>query len=436
MKVMRLAALLLPLSVVAADDDWPRWRGPDFTGMARGDVPLEWSGSRNVAWSVSVPGRGHSSPVVWGNRLFLTTAVPAESGSTSAEAPAAAGQRRGPGGGAGGGREHRFLVLCLDRLTGKTLWERVATVATPHEGYHQKYGSFASNSPVTDGRHVYAFFGSRGLYCYDLNGKLIWQKESPPMKMLLQFGEGVAPVLDGNNLYLKYDHEDGSFMLALDKNTGKELWRVPRDEGSSWSEPLVITHGGRKQLVVSATRKVRAYDPANGNVIWETAGLGRNVIPAPVATDGMVIVMSGYRDPNLLAIRLGREGDLAGTDAIAWTNNRGNPYTPSPVLHERKLYLVTDNGMVSCFNVLTGEPFYQQQRLPRPYNLKASPVGINGKLYIATEEGDVVVVKMGETYEVLATNTLPDETFIATPAVAGGSLYLRGQTTLYCIRNQ
>jgi len=424
--------LLLGAALFAADDDWPRWRGPNDDGMARGDGPFEWSDSKNIAWRAPIPGRGHSSPVIWGDKIFLTTAVPTTTAAPTDGPQAPAG--RSPGGGAGAGIEHQFLVLCLNRHTGKVLWESVAKVATPHEGYHGRYGSFASNSPVTDGKHLYAFFGSRGLYKYDLNGKLIWRKEFPPMRMRLQFGEGTPTVLDGDTLYLKFDQEVDSYMLALDKNTGKEIWRVARDEQSSWSPPLAVTHNGRKQVVVSATAKVRSYDSATGKLIWDCAGLGGNVIPAPVASGGLVWVMSGFRQPNLLAIRLGREGDLTGTDAIAWANDRGNSYSASPVLHDNKLYFVTDSGMLSCLNALTGEPYYRQQRLPKTYNFKSSPVGANGKLYLATEDGDVVVVKMGETYEVLATNTLANQVFIATPAVAGGSLYLRSQDALFCIR--
>lgn len=287
---------------------------------------------------------------------------------------------------------------------------------------------------MTDGKYLYAFFGSRGLYCYDLDGKLLWKQEFPAMRMRNEFGEGAAPTLDGDTLYLKFDQEQGSYMVALDTRTGKERWRVTRDEVSSWSAPLVVAHGGRKQVVVSASSKVRSYDAATGKLIWESAGLGTNVIPAPVAIGGVVYVMSGHREPNLLAIRLGREGNLTGTDAIAWTNDRGNSYTASPVLHDDKLYFVTDTGMLSCLNIRTGEAYYRQQRLPKAYNFKSSPVGANGKLYLATEDGDVVVVKMGETYEVLATNTLKDQMFIATPAIAEGSIYLRGQGALYCIR--
>lgn len=428
---MRIAALLLTSVLLAADDDWFRWRGPGNDGMARATVPVEWSDSQNIAWRVPIAGRGFSSPVIWGEKIFLTTAVP-----TDKPVDPAVAQRpqRNPRGGGGAGREHNFVVLCLDRHTGKVLWERVAKVATPNEGYHHQYGSFASNSPVTDGKHLFASFGSRGLYCYDLDGKLIWEKEFPEMRMRLDFGEGVAPTLDGDTLYLKFDQEEGSYMLALDQHTGKEIWRVARDEVSSWSAPLVVTHNGRKEVVVSATTKVRSYDPATGKLLWECAGLGINAIPAPVSAGGLVYVMSGHRDPNLLAIRLGRDGDLTGTDAVVWTNNRGNSYTASPVLHDNKLYFVTDSGMLSCLDARTGVAHYLQQRLPKPYNFKASPVGANGKLYLATEDGDVVVVKMGEKYEVLATNTLADQVFIATPAIAGGSLYLRSQGTLFCIR--
>jgi outer membrane protein assembly factor BamB len=433
-------ALFVGVALFTAQNDWPQWRGLNNDGMARGDAPHEWNDTKNVAWRVAIPGRGNSSPVIWGEKIFLTTAVPTGAATASAaQPPPAQGQGRrqgrGPGGGANAGLEHKFVVMCLDRRSGKVLWERVAKVATPHEGYHHNYGSFASNTPVTDGKYLYAFFGSRGIYCYDLNGKLIWEKAFQPMRMRLGFGEGVATVLDGNALYLKFDQEQGSHLLVLDKQTGKEIWRVPRDEGSSWSPPLIVTHDGKKQVIVSASTKVRSYDAATGKLIWECAGLGSNVIPAPVIHDGVVYVMSGHREPNLLAIKLGREGDLTGTDAVLWTNNRGNSYTGSPVLHDGKLYFVTDSGMLSCLDARTGKPHYQQQRLPKSYNFKSSPVGANGKLYLATEEGDVVVVKMGEKYEVLAVNTLSDQTFIATPAISGGNIYLRSQEALYCIRN-
>jgi outer membrane protein assembly factor BamB len=198
--------------------------------------------------------------------------------------------------------------------------------------------------------------------------------------------------------------------------------------------PVAFAYQGKTQVVVTSTKRVRSYDIETGKQIWECAGLGLNTIPAPVSADGIVYVMSGFRDPNLLAIKLGREGDLTGTDAVLWTNQKGNSYTPSPVLHDGKLYLLTDNGMLSCLDAKTGKPYYQQQRLPKPYNFKASPVGANGNLYLATEDSDVVVVKMGETFEVVATNRLEGQTFIGTPAIIDGEVYLRGQNTLFCVK--
>jgi len=240
-------------------------------------------------------------------------------------------------------------------------------------------------------------------------------------------------MVDGDTLYLKFDQEQNSHLIALDKNTGKELWRVERAEPSSWSPPLIVTYNRKRQLIVAGT-KVRSYDPETGKLIWECAGLGLNSIPALVSADGVVYAMTGFQNPNMLAIRIDRQGDLTGTDAVVWGTNRGTPYNPSPVLHGSILYFVSDTGMLSAFKAATGEAYYRQTRLPGAYSLKSSPVAVNGKLYIATEQGDVVVVKMGEKFEVLATNSMGDDMFIATPAVAGNSLYLRGKSTLYCIR--
>ena len=484
LRILNASGLGLP----AVDSDaahWPEWRGPYRNGMARGDAPTTWSDTKNLKWKTEIPGRGFSTPVIWGDKVFLTTAVqtgktpepiqtstsqaaaapvtgaptpaPPNSAPTPTASPTGAptaapptgapsagaetpgrgrrqGGQRGPGGGAGAQIEHKFLLICLDRKTGKVIWQKTARVATPHEGYHRTYGSFASNSPITDGKYLYVSFGSRGIYCYDLNGKLIWEKDlGVQMRMRLQFGEGSAPALDNNRVFLTFDQEGGSFFVALDKRTGKELWRAERDEPSSWSTPLVIEHAGRRQVVVAATRKVRSYEVETGKLIWECAGLGSNVISAPVYQDGVVFVMSGHRDPKLMAIKLGKEGDLSGTDAVLWSQTRGISYTLSPVLHEGKLYVVTDSGQVSSFNVTTGEPYYHQVRLPRPYNFKASPVGANGKLYLASEEGDVIVLKLGEKFEVVATNTLEDQMFIASPVIADGQLFLRSQNSLYCV---
>jgi outer membrane protein assembly factor BamB len=462
-------AVALAMAPPAEKGYWPYWRGPNTDGMAIGDAPLHWSDNENVKWKIDIPGRGSSSPVLWGDQIFITTAIktntPASSKASAEPLASFINTNLGGfggggfgGGGFGGSRsggrggfgssgpqaEHKFVVLSIDRNTGKILWERTATTATPHEGHHAQYGSFASNSPVTDGKNVYAFFGSRGMYCYDMKGDLVWKKDfGVQMRMRMAFGEGMAPVISGDRLILVFDHEGDSFMVVLDKNTGKEFWRVNRDERTNWAAPLVVDFEGKKQIVVNGTGKVRSYDFDSGKVIWECAGLGANTIPAPVRQDDLIFAMTGYQNPNLMAIRLGREGDLTGTDAIVWSQTRGNSYTPSPVIYDNKLYVLTDSGQISCYNARTGEPYYKQQRLPKSYQFKSSPVGANGKLYLASENDDVVVLKMGETYEVLATNTLSGQMFIATPAIADGDIFLRGQNrsqdaegTLYCIHEK
>jgi outer membrane protein assembly factor BamB len=225
-------------------------------------------------------------------------------------------------------------------------------------------------------------------------------------------------------------------MVVLDKKSGKEIWRVARDEKTNWAAPLVIDYQGKKQIVVSASNKVRSYDFETGKVIWECGGLGVNTIPQPVRQDDLIFVMSGYINPKLMAIRLGKEGDLTGTDSVVWSQTKGNSYTSSPLIYDNKLYVLTDNGMLSCYNARTGEPYYQQTRLPNTYSFKSSPVAANGKLYLASENDDVIVVKMGEKFEVLATNTMPDQMFIATPAIVGGEIFLRSQNRLYCIHGK
>lgn len=431
-----VALPLLLLATVAAQSrdapGWPHWRGPAHAGVASARVPLTWSDSQNVRWKIEIPGRGHSTPVAWGDRLFLTTAVPT---GARAEPPAPAGGRgRGPGGGSGVGEEHRLEVMAVDRATGTLAWRRTAATVTPHEGYHHLYGSFASNAPATDGQRVYAFFGSHGLFAYDLQGTLLWQKDPGiKMNMRLAFGEGSGVVLHEGRIFLQYDHQGPGAIVALNSADGAEIWRAPRNENSSWSTPLVVEHNGAAQLVVTADTRVKAYDVASGKVIWEVAGLGMNPIPQPVQFRDTVLVMSGYREPRLMAVKLGRTGDLTGTDAVVWETTRGTSYTGSPALHDGRVYIFSDNGLLSVFDAATGKPHYLQARLPQPYATKSSPLVVGDRVYLATEGGDVVVVRTGDALEVLATNTLEDQSFIASPIAIGDALYLRSRTHLFAI---
>ena len=313
------------------------------------------------------------------------------------------------------------------------LWQQVAREEVPHEGFRQGEGSFASSSGLTDGKHLYAYFGSRGLYCYDFNGKQIWSQDLGKMRMAMGFGEGSSPALYQDTLIVNRDNEDNSFIIALDKNTGKTLWKKPRAERTSWSTPLIIERDGKAQAVVTATGKIRSYDVASGEVLWECGGLTRNVIPCPVADDSMVYCMSGFQGNALLAIRLGRTGDLTGSDAIAWTHNKSTPYVPSPLLYNGKLYFfANNNGVLTCLDAKSGDSLFEAQKLEDLSGVYASPLGAAGRVYLVGRNGVTVVLKQSDKLEVLATNRL-DEKFDASPAAAGKDLFLRGHEYLYCI---
>jgi outer membrane protein assembly factor BamB len=405
---------------------WGQWRGPLATGVSPdGNPPLEWSETRNIRWKVEVPGRGSGSPVVWGDRLYLLTAVP--KGVTGAAA-------RAPRGGVSPRVPHEYKVLAYDRRTGAVVWERTAREETPHEASHQDNGTWASSSAITDGEHVVAYFESRGVHVYDMQGTKVWEKDLGDKQMRNEFGEGSTPVLFGNSLIIVWDHQGQSFIVSLDKRTGKELWRVNRDEIDTWATPLVVAVDGRHQVVVPAMNKIRSYDLETGATVWEAPGTTMNVIPSPVAGKGMVFLMSGFRGNNLKAIRLaGAKGDLTGSPAIRWELNRDTPYVPSPLLYDDVLYVLkTNNGLLSAFDAESGKPHYQLQRLEKAPNVFSSPVGASGRVYIAGREGTTIVFRHGPKFEVLAENVL-DDGFDASPAIVGGELFLRGTRFLYSI---
>jgi outer membrane protein assembly factor BamB len=406
---------------------WGQWRGPLATGVSpTANPPVEWSETKNVRWKIEVPGRGSGSPVVWGDRVFLTSAVPVGTSGKASHEPLGGRTPRPP---------HQFKVFAFDRKTGKIAWERVAHEQVPHEQSHQDNGTWASQSAITDGEHVIAYFESFGIYVYDMAGTLVWKKDLGDKGMRNEFGEGSTPALFGNTILIVWDHITGpSFIVALDKRNGNELWRTSRDEIDTWATPLVVAVDGRHQVVVPAMNKVRGYDLETGKVIWEAPGTTMNAIPSPVAANGVVYVMSGFRGNNLKAIRLsGARGDLTGTPAIVWEINRDTPYVPSPLLYDDILYfLKTNNGLLSAFHAPTGKPHYQLQRLDKVPNVFSSPVGAAGRVYIAGREGTTLVFKHGPTFEVLAENVL-DDGFDASPALVEGEMFLRGYEFLYCI---
>ncbi len=411
-------------------DHWGQWRGPLGTGVApRGDPPLRWNETKNVRWKVPIAGVGHATPVIWGDRVFLTTARPL------GDAIAVTHSHR-PGAHDNVGPTHKieFIVLALDRGNGATVWERKMLTDRPHEGMHET-GSWAPASPVTDGEHVIASFGSRGLYGLSMTGELMWQVDLGDMHTKHGHGEGSSPALYGDTIVLNWDHEDDSFLAALDKRSGATKWRVDRNEPTSWSSPLIVEVDGEPQVIVSATNRVRGYDLESGKVIWECGGLSGNVVATPVAANGVVYVANSYDTQAMLAIRLaGSRGDITGTDAVVWTRSRHTPYVPSPVLYDSVLcFLRHYQGHLTCVDARSGEVLFGPQRLGGIGNVYASLAGAAGRIYIVDRNGLTAVVKQGPRLEVLSMNRL-DDSFSASPAIVGSDLFLRGERFLYCLR--
>jgi len=419
---------------VSAVQNWPRWRGPDGTGGAPGsNPPVSWSETKNIKWKVDVPGAGTSSPIIWGDKIFFQTAVLVEETATASAsaAPTEGGRRRGGMSQAPSG-VYSFDLVCLDRATGKLLWQKTARREKPHEGHHRDHG-FASYSPVTDGKHIWVNFGSRGLHCFDTGGNLQWSRDLIKMETRAGFGEGSSPALAGDSVVVVLDHEGESAIFAFNKHTGDPLWRQSRDEQTSWATPVAAEVDGQVQVIANATTFVRSYDARTGEVIWQCTGQTQNVIPTPVLGFGRVYCTSGFRGSALQAIELGHKGDLTGSDAIAWQVDDATPYVPSPLLYGERLYVCTGNNpILSCFDAQSGKAHFLKERLGEIRGVYASPVGAAGRVYVVGRNGVTVVLKDADTLDVLATNTL-DDGFDASPAIVGDELYLKGRASLYCI---
>jgi outer membrane protein assembly factor BamB len=406
---------------------WAQWRGPEASGVSRtATPPVEWSETENIRWKIEIPGRGASSPVVWEDRVFLTTAIPQGVSLDVSHDPRGGLRSRGV---------HQFVVMAISRDDGSVIWERIVREEEPHEASHVDNGTWASNSVVTDGEHLFAYFESRGLYAFDLDGNLQWEIDFGDKAMRNQFGEGSTPALYGDRLVVVWDHLGGqSFVVTLDKNTGEEVWRVDRDEIDTWATPLVVEADARTQVIVPGMERLRSYDLADGSVVWESDGLTMNPIPSPVHADGIMIAMSGFRGNDLKAVRLaGASGDVTGTDAIVWERDRDTPYVPSPLLYDGVLYFLKSNsGILTALDATTGEPVIELQRLANVPNVFASPVGADGRIYFPGRDGATLVIRQGAPYEVLATNVL-DDGFDASPALVDNEIYLRGYRYLYSI---
>ena len=385
---------------------WPQWRGPLGSGEGPGATPpVRWGPSMNLAWKTALPGTGKSSPILWGDQILLTTAIP-------------------------DGSAQQFAVLALNRKDGSERWRTVVRTETPHEGTHRD-GSYAGGSALTDGQRVYAFFGSRGLYALDLEGRLVWEKQLGRMQTRLGFGEGSSPALHGGTLVVNWDHEGEDFIVALDAATGQERWRRGRDEPTTWTTPHIIADGVKPQVVVGGTNRTVSYDLASGDEVWSAPGLTANVIPTPVSGNGMLFATSGFRGSALLAVRVrDARGTVSGPPALAWSYDRDTPYVPSPLLYDGKLYFLKSNsGILTCLDAATGTVHYTE-RLEDVPNVYASPVAADGRVYVVGRDGTTAVLAAGPKPEVLATNRL-DEPMDASPALVDREIYLRGTRHLY-----
>jgi len=416
------------------DNNWPQWRGPDATGYASiGNPPIEWSETENIKWKVEVPGRGHATPIVWDNLVFVNTAVKTdikvEKEGTATEESS---ERRGP---PSNDAENifEFIVMAFNRGDGRLVWKTKVCEEKPIDGTHRS-GTWASNSPVTDGEFLYAYFGSRGLYCLDFDGKIIWSRDFGQMKKKMDFGEGSSPALYNDKLVIIWDHEGDSYLYIIDKKTGEDIKKIPRDEATSWSTPVIFNVNGKDQIITNATTNMRSYDLETGEIIWEGTGMTYNVIPIPLVYKNIVYMMSGFRGNALQAIDLSKaKGNINGTDAILWEYNQNTPYTPSGLIIDDRLYFLrANNGQLTCLNAVDGSVYYSLQKLEGTGTVYASPVGAEDRLYISSESGITYVVKDRENFEILAKNTLDDGNF-SSFAISGDELFIRGFQYLYCI---
>lgn len=422
------------------EKNWHHWRGPHTNGTAvNANPPLTWSESENIRWKVPIPGLGHATPIIWEDKIFIQTAIevemPEKESTEEVEPPEEedTGRRRGRRGRSRTIPPYKFEILALNRSDGSTAWQKTLKETVPHEGMHND-SSFASNSPVTDGEYIYSYFGSRGLYCLDMKGNIKWEKELGMMRKAGTFGEGSCPIIHGNAIIILQDHEGQSFITALDKRTGDEIWKELRDERTTWTSPIVVDYNGKSQVVVPATNRTRSYDLTNGEVIWECSGMTRNVIPSPLYRDGHVYIISGFRGSSLQAIDLKHAaGEITGTEAVIWEYNRDTPYVPSPSLSGDIIYFLKGNtGILTAIDRNTGEVHYGPERLNGISSVYSSIACTEDRVYIASRNGNVSVLKSGPALEILAQNKL-DDSFNASPVIIGSELYLRGTQHLYCI---
>lgn len=421
-----------------AQSNWPQFRGADSRGIgSHQNLPDRWSTTENIAWKQDLPGRGWSSPIVWGDRIFLTTVVSAGKPEEPKKGLYFGGNRPTPP-----DVEQEWIVVCMDLSTGKPIWQKTVHTGKPLSAIHLK-SSFASETPVTDGERVYCYFGNLGLYCFDFDGHEVWKREFKPNKTRFGWGTAASPVLHEGRLYLVNDNDEDSYLLSLDAKTGNEIWKVARDEKSNWSTPYIWQNEKRTEIVTLGSGKVRSYD-LDGKLLWWLRGMSSITIATPYQYQGLLYFSSGYVQDNLrpiYAIRPGAEGDISLSEGassnnfISWSQSKAAPYNPTSIVYEDRLYVLHDRGLFACYDARDGREIYPLQRIPEGRAFTSSPWAYDGKIFCLNEDGVTFVIKAGDQFELLHENKLADDDMcMATPAIAGDRLLIRTAARLYCVR--
>jgi outer membrane protein assembly factor BamB len=415
-------------------DNWHHWRGPKACGVApKANPPIKWDAETNIKWKAPLAGRGSATPIVWGDQVFIVTSIKTKRVAEPADLPKV--DPKLPTKTKAPNVYHQFVVLAFDRKTGKEQWRQVAAEKVPHEGHHPSH-SYAAGSPTTDGKFLYVSFGSFGIYCYDLDGKLQWQRDLGRLNTRLAWGEAVTPVIVGDSLLLNWDQERDSALLCLDAKTGKTKWRAERDDVTSWNTPFVVEHKGIEQVIVNGTKRARSYDLKTGAELWQVGGMTVNAIPSPVAADGIAYIMSGYTGAGGVAVSLDSRGDLGMNGKTLWRIDKGTPYVPSPLLAGDRLYFTLANREFwTVLDIKTGKAILDRERLPEVSSFYGSPVAAAGRIYLTSREGTTLVLRQSDKLEVLAVNRL-DDPIDASPALVGSQVFLRGEQFLYCIEEK
>ena len=419
--------LSLALTVGPAAENWPQWRGPQGQGIStETQLPSEWSPAKNVVWKTELP-HGYSSPIVWNDRIFLTSAIEGE--VVPGVVPESVRIDQAHPDSVAGDRKHTLKVIALETETGKILWEQTAYEGPVFDARHNR-STFAGPTATTDGKMVYAYFGPEGLYAYDFNGKLAWKVVEK--FHTLGLGTGTSPVLFDNTVIIQRDQDEKtSAVVAYDKTTGKELWKATRPVSISWSTPVLVNVGNRTELVTNGTESVIAYDAATGKEVWRTKGVESNAIHTPLVGKDLVVVTAGFPAKRIIAIR---PGDQPEEKRIAWEYAKGTGYVLSNILYDDRVYLSTDNGILTCLDAQTGAVIYEGGRPPKPTHFMGSAVVYNGMIAMTSEDGDTFMIKAGPKYQIVRTNTI-DEPVYSSLALANGRVYIRGTKHLFAIGN-